>query len=95
MQPAAIHVDLDGAREIYEVHGWPYKGTDDPLFETGFRNAVEFFKANGIRPTLFVISRQLDDPRKRELLQAAVRQGFEIRIPYGNASIPDGAAERR
>jgi Polysaccharide deacetylase len=27
---------------------------------------------------MFVISRQLDDPRKRELLQAAVREGFEI-----------------
>ena len=78
MQPAAIHVDLDGVQEIYEMHGWRYQGPGDPLFETGFRRALEFFTANGIRPALFVISRQLDDPRKRELLQVAVRDGYEI-----------------
>ena len=78
MQPAAIHVDLDGAREIFEVHGWPYHGPDDGLFESGLRNALEFFASNRIRATLFVIGRQLDDPRKRELLREAVQQGHEI-----------------
>jgi len=78
MQSAAIHVDLDGAQEIFEVHGWQYKGTDDPLFESGLRNALDFFAANRIRATLFVIGRQLDDPRKRELLREAVRAGHEI-----------------
>src|SRR3954465_2632562 len=78
MQPAAIHVDLDGAREIYAVHGWQRKATGDPMFETGLRHALRFFEANRIRATLFVISQQLDDPRQRELLQEAVRQGHEI-----------------
>ena len=32
---AVVHVDLDGASDIYRVHGWSYPWTDDPLFETG------------------------------------------------------------
>ena len=78
MQPAAIHVDLDGAREIFDVHGWRYRGTDDSLFESGLGNALDFFASNRIRATLFVIGRQLEDPRKRELLREAVQQGHEI-----------------
>lgn len=78
MQPAVIHVDLDGAAEIYEMHGWRHEGADDPLFDSGLRHALDFFDAAGIRATLFVIGRQLDDPAKRELLQEAVRRGHEI-----------------
>jgi hypothetical protein len=77
-QPAVVHVDLDGATEIYEIHGWRYKGSRDPLFVSGFRHALRFFAENRIRATLFVIARQLDDPCKRELLEEAVRQGHEI-----------------
>lgn len=77
-EPAVIHVDLDGAAEISEAHGWQYDAPGDPLFESGLRSALQFFAANRITATLFVISRQLDDPRKRSLLQEAVRQGHEI-----------------
>src|SRR5581483_4959874 len=77
-QPAAVHLDLDGATEIYEIHGWRYPASNDPLFESGMSHALQFFAANGIRATLFVIARQLDDPRKREFLEEAVRQGHEI-----------------
>jgi hypothetical protein len=77
-QPAVIHVDLDGATEIYQIHGWRYEGSSDSLFVSGLRHALRFFAENRIRATLFVIARQLDDPRKRELLEEAVRQGHEI-----------------
>ena len=34
---AAIHLDLDGATDIFRVHGWPYPEEDgpDPLFDSG------------------------------------------------------------
>jgi hypothetical protein len=76
--PAVVHVDLDGAAEIYEAHGWPWSGGGDPLFESGMRHALDFFASHGVRATLFVIARQLDDPRKREWIREAVRQGHEI-----------------
>ena len=78
MEPAVIHIDLDGTAEIYEAHGWRYQAPGDPLFDSGLRHALDFFDAVRIRATLFVIGRQLDDPAKRALLQEAVRRGHQI-----------------
>lgn len=78
MEPAVIHVDLDGAAEIYEAHGWRYQAPGDPLFDSGLRHALDFFDAARIHATLFVIGRQLNDPAKRALLQEAVRRGHQI-----------------
>src|SRR5947207_426593 len=78
LPPAVVHVDLDGAVDIYKGHGWPYPYSDDPLFETGFRRMLDFFTRNHIRATLFVIAHSLDDPRKRELLETAVKHGHEL-----------------
>jgi len=76
--PAAVHIDLDGARHIFQVHGWRYSAKDDPLFETGVRNALDFLGANELRATFFVIVEDLEDPRKRELIAEAARHGHEI-----------------
>ena len=78
MESAVIHVDLDGAAEIHEAHGWRYHADRDPLFDSGLRHALDFFDAAGVRATLFVIGRQLDDPGKRALIREAVRRGHEI-----------------
>jgi hypothetical protein len=75
---AAIHVDLDGAADIYRVHGWRYEGDRDPLFETGLRHALELFEELRIRATLFVIAQDLEDGRKRALLEEAAGRGHEI-----------------
>jgi hypothetical protein len=75
---ALVHVDLDGAVDIYRGHGWKYLYADDPIFESGLRNTLQLLGANGIRATLFTVAGSLDDPRKRELLQDAVRAGHEI-----------------
>jgi hypothetical protein len=78
-QPAAlVHVDLDGAADIYRGHGWHYRYADDPIFYSGLRNTLKLLGANGIRATLFTVAASLDDPRKRELIQEAVRAGHEI-----------------
>lgn len=73
-----LHVDLDGAQDIYEGHGWGWSSADDPLFETGMRHFLDFLGANGVRATLFVIARSVRDPRKRPLIDEAVRAGHEI-----------------
>jgi peptidoglycan/xylan/chitin deacetylase (PgdA/CDA1 family) len=78
MQQAAIQVDLDGAAEIYPVHGWKWPRTDDPLFESGLSATLDLLDSLGLKATLFAIARSLDDPRKRPLLQEAVRRGHAI-----------------
>lgn len=75
---AVIHLDLDGGAHIFRAHGWAYQAQDDPLFVTGLRRALDFFERAGVRATLFVIAEDLDEPRKRELLQEAARRGHEI-----------------
>jgi peptidoglycan/xylan/chitin deacetylase (PgdA/CDA1 family) len=76
--PATVHVDLDGAREVYEGRGWGWPHADDAIFESGMRACLEFFAANGIRATFFVIARSVRDPQRRPLLEMAVAQGHEI-----------------
>jgi len=71
-------VDLDGAQDIFEGHGWGYDRTDDPIFETGMRHFLDFFAEHGVRATLFVIARSLREPGKRRLIEEAVRAGHEI-----------------
>jgi len=75
---ATIHLDLDSSVHIYRAHGWSYEADDDLLFETGLRRALDFFAQAGARATLFVIAEDLDEPRKRESLAEAARQGHEI-----------------
>ena len=75
---AVVHVDLDGATEIYRAHGWSYPYADDPVFESGLRNTLNLLSANGIRATMFTVAGSLDDSRKRELIQEAARRGHEI-----------------
>jgi hypothetical protein len=76
--PACIHVDLDGYAEIAGAWGWDVPEGPDSVFETGLRAALDMFAENGIRATLFAVSRSLDDPRKRALIEEAVAAGHEI-----------------
>src|SRR4029453_1641046 len=76
--PAAVHLDLDGGADVYRAHGWKYESRDDPLFETGLRKALDFFDEAGMRATVFLIAKDLAEPRKLELLRDAVRRGHEI-----------------
>lgn len=75
---ATVHVDLDGALDIYEGHGWEWNHADDPVFESGVANFLRFFADNGVRATLFVIARSVRDPGRRRLLDEAVRLGHEV-----------------
>lgn len=75
---AVVHVDLDGAADIFKAHGWPYPWRDDPVFETGLLNLFELCDRVRVTATLFVIASSLDDPVRYELLKEAVRRGHEI-----------------
>lgn len=95
--PATIHVDLDGASDIFRMWDWPFEG-EDTVFETGLRNALDLFDSNGIRATLFVIADSLDHPRKRALIEEAMRRGHEIgshTITHPNLLKQDSARKRK
>jgi peptidoglycan/xylan/chitin deacetylase (PgdA/CDA1 family) len=76
--PAAVHVDLDGARQIFAAHGWRYDAADDPLFASGLEGALAALREARIVATLFVVAEDVEDPAKRSLLRRAVEQGHEI-----------------
>jgi hypothetical protein len=78
LTPAAIHVDLDGATDIFQSHGWAYDAADDPLFETGMEGFLELFAEARVHATLFVVARDVDNPAKRRLLERAAKLGHEI-----------------
>jgi peptidoglycan/xylan/chitin deacetylase (PgdA/CDA1 family) len=95
---AAIHLDLDGGTHIFRVHGWRHETDDDPLFETGLRQALDFFDSAKMAATLFVIAEDLKNPRKRELIKEAVRRGHEIAshsLTHRKLTTLDRSAKRR
>lgn len=78
LAPGAVHVDLDGGRHIYRLHGWHWDSATDPIYETGVPRALDVFDAAGIRATFFVIAEDLEDPVKASLLREIVRRGHDI-----------------
>jgi peptidoglycan/xylan/chitin deacetylase (PgdA/CDA1 family) len=74
----AVHVDLDGYADICRVHGWPFEGGRDSIFESGLRNAFEFLTRHQVRATLFTIARDVYDAAKKDYLCEAVRHGHEF-----------------
>jgi hypothetical protein len=80
LRQAAIHLDLDGATDIFRVHGWPYPQEDgpDPLFDSGLPRALDFFDEEQVKATLFVIGRTVDDTLARSRLRDAIARGHEV-----------------
>src|SRR4029453_9178883 len=79
VDPACVvHVDLDGYADICRVHGWPFGGQRDPIFESGLRNAFEFLARYRVCATMFTIAQDVHDAAKRDLLREAVSHGHEI-----------------
>jgi hypothetical protein len=76
--PAVVHLDLDGARHIFRLRGWPWRAETDPVFETGVPRALDMFDAFAIRATFFLIAEDLDDPTKAALVREIARRGHEI-----------------
>lgn len=77
-ETTVCHVDCDGARHIYRIHGWDHPWHDDPLLLRGLSNALDYFRGRKIRATFFVIADMLDSPELSALLSRAVAEGHEI-----------------
>jgi len=75
---AVVHLDCDGLADIFRVHGWSRAGGGDPLFDRGLPRALDFFEAEGVRATLFVIAGALEVPAWRARLREAVARGHEV-----------------
>lgn len=75
---AVVHVDLDGAREIFSIHGWDYPFDGDPLFESGVHGALRLFDDLGLRVTMFAVARSVEDRSNQRVLRAACEAGHEI-----------------
>ena len=78
LPPAVVHVDLDGAAEIFAAHGWRYDRPDDALFDSGLRNTLELLESLQLRATLFVIAQALEHPARRALIADAVKRGHRV-----------------
>ena len=74
----AIHVDLDGARQIFRAHGRAFSGDGDPIFASGMANMLRLFSDVGVRATLFVIAEDVRDPLKRSAIAEAAKGGHEL-----------------
>lgn len=75
---AVVHVDLDGATQIFRAHGWAPSFRRDTLFESGLTRLLALFDERQIVATLFVIAEDLNDPIKRALILEASQRGHEI-----------------
>jgi hypothetical protein len=75
---AVVHVDLDGARHIFQAHGWRYAADDDVLFRSGIQRLFDLLEEWRIRATLFVIAEDLRDAEKRSLILEARDRGHEL-----------------
>jgi peptidoglycan/xylan/chitin deacetylase (PgdA/CDA1 family) len=73
-----VHVDLDGALDIFAAHGWRYPHTDDALFTSGLSAMLDFLDEFEVRATLFVIGQVLEHPPRRALIKEAVRRGHRL-----------------
>ena len=76
--PAVVHLDLDGAADVFRVHGWRYEADEDPLFDRGLPRALDFFDEAGVRATLFVIAGALENRGRRARLREAIARGHEV-----------------
>jgi hypothetical protein len=68
------------------------------MFESGFLGSLKFLERNAVQATLFVVANSLNDPRKLELVQEAVRQGHEIAshsLTHPNLTLLDTEQKRR
>jgi hypothetical protein len=93
-----IHVDLDGASDIYRAWGWEYPYEDDSVFDSGMHALLELFDRNHVRATLFVIADSLERPGKRALLTEAIRRGHDIAshsVTHANLRKADPGSKRR
>ncbi len=79
---ACVSVDLDSLNCYRAIHGLSSSATDDDAsdaaYTIGVRRLLDFFAAENIESTLFVIGRDTAAPAHRALLKQAHNSGHEL-----------------
>jgi len=74
-----ITIDLDTLGCYGAIHGLHLKPFDvDPIYDDAIPRFLEICRAEKIKATLFVIAKDLENPRHQALLKSAFDEGHEI-----------------
>jgi peptidoglycan-N-acetylglucosamine deacetylase len=75
----AISIDVDSSACYRHIHGLPHHDDGpDPIYEVALPRFLEAMDHLGIKATLFVIGRDLENPRHQTLIEQASAAGHEI-----------------
>jgi carbamoyltransferase len=75
---AWFHVDMDGLDAIYRGHGRVWGSDRDNFYLSAVENSLQFFEAEKLTATYFVIAKDLEDRDKRQAVESVVRAGHHI-----------------
>jgi len=75
---STIQVDLDGLWTNLQYYGYESDVSPDAVFETAIPRYIELFREFGIKATFFVIGKDVEDPKKKALLQRLHQEGHEL-----------------
>ncbi|MBN1946376.1 MAG: polysaccharide deacetylase family protein [Bradymonadales bacterium] len=75
---AAVSIDMDGIEFYHAIHGLEPPAPDWLAYRLGLARFLEMLQQLDLAATLFVITRDLEDPQVVRLLQEARRAGHEI-----------------
>ena len=90
---ATIQVDLDGLWTNLAYYGHEAPITPDPVFSSSIPRFQALFDKYHIKATFFTIAKDLEDPKKAELIKQLREHGHEIANhtydhPFGFRSLP-------
>ena len=75
----SISIDVDSSVCYRQIHGLPLREAGpDPIYEKALPRFLEAMDQRGIKATLFVIGRDLENSFNRKMIEAAAAAGHEI-----------------
>ncbi|MCX7944710.1 MAG: polysaccharide deacetylase family protein [Deltaproteobacteria bacterium] len=80
MKEICISIDLDPLSCYYDIHGIeiPENKIQNVVYTKALERIYNFFVGINIKPTLFVVGRELNDERTVSSLKDAISMGYEI-----------------
>jgi peptidoglycan-N-acetylglucosamine deacetylase len=76
---AAFTIDVDGLACYHDIHGLPAPNAGtDPIYSRALPRFLCACESLGVRATLFVVGKDLEQPAHRAVLARAVRAGHEV-----------------
>ncbi len=78
MLKGTVQVDLDGLWTVLGYYGKRAEIAEDPIFYSAIPRFIELFDEYNIKATFFVIAKDLEIAKKRNLVKKIVQKGHEI-----------------